>query len=94
MGREQCPGCRIDKGYGWRHGGQIKFLATLIGIIPGTIVYSQVGAGLGSIFDSGESFTISGILTTDIILALAGLALLSLAPILYKKLRSKQRQSS
>jgi len=70
------------------------FLATFIGIIPGTVVYSQVGAGLGSIFDSGESFTVSGILTTDIILALAGLALLSLAPILYKKIRSRQRQSS
>lgn len=67
------------------------FLATLIGIIPGTAVYAQVGAGLGSIFDSGESFTVSGILTTDILLALCGLALLSLAPILYKKLRSKRQ---
>jgi uncharacterized membrane protein YdjX (TVP38/TMEM64 family) len=67
------------------------FLATLIGIIPGTVVYAQVGAGLGSIFDSGQSFTLSGILTTEIVLALAGLALLSLAPILYKKLRSKRQ---
>lgn len=67
------------------------FLATLIGIIPGTFVFAQVGAGLGSIFASGESFTVSGILTPDIILALTGLALLSLAPILYKKLRAKRR---
>lgn len=67
------------------------FLATLIGIIPGTFVFAQVGAGLGSIFDSGETFTVSGILTPDIILALTGLALLSLTPILYKKLRAKRR---
>ncbi len=66
-------------------------LATLIGIIPGTVVFAQVGAGLGSIFDSGASFTVSGILTPDIILALSGLALLSLAPILYKKLRAKRQ---
>lgn len=67
------------------------FMATLIGIIPGTFVFAQVGAGLGSIFDSGESLTASGILTPDIILALSGLALLSLAPILYKKLKAKRQ---
>ncbi|MEX2615348.1 MAG: TVP38/TMEM64 family protein [Alphaproteobacteria bacterium] len=67
--------------------------ATLIGIIPGTVVFAQVGAGLGSIFDSGKPFTVSGILTPDIVLALSGLALLSLAPILYKKLKAKRRGS-
>jgi uncharacterized membrane protein YdjX (TVP38/TMEM64 family) len=29
-------------------------LATLIGIIPGAVVYSSVGAGLGIVIDRGE----------------------------------------
>ena len=65
------------------------FLATLIGIIPGSVIYIQVGAGLGSILDSGKEFSVSNILTLDVILALCGLALLSLLPILYKKLKGR-----
>ena len=66
------------------------FFATLIGIIPGSMVYIQVGAGLSSIFDSGEDFSAAGILTPDVILALAGLAILSLLPILYKKFKTRE----
>ena len=65
------------------------FLATLFGIIPGSVVYIQIGAGLGSIFDSGEEFTAAGILTPDVVLALVGLAILSLLPILYKKFKER-----
>ena len=65
------------------------FLATLFGIIPGSVVYIQVGAGLGSIFDSGEEFTAAGILTPDVVLALVGLAILSLLPILYEKFKER-----
>jgi uncharacterized membrane protein YdjX (TVP38/TMEM64 family) len=72
-------------------GVQLKtyFLATLIGIIPGSVVFIQVGAGLGSILDSGKEFSVSNILTLDVILALCGLAILSLLPILYKKLKGR-----
>jgi len=66
------------------------FLATAIGIIPGTFVYATVGAGLGSIFDSGDEFTSEGILTPQILTALVGLAILSLLPVLYKKLKSSK----
>ena len=65
------------------------FTATLIGIIPGTFVFSLVGAGLGSVFDSGEAFTLKGVLTPEIIAALAGLALLSLLPVVYKKFKGR-----
>mgnify|MGYP001171685445 CR=1 FL=1 len=68
------------------------FFATLFGIIPGSVVYIQVGAGLGSIFDSGEEFSAAGILTPDVVLALVGLGILSLLPIGYKKF--KERKSS
>jgi uncharacterized membrane protein YdjX (TVP38/TMEM64 family) len=66
------------------------FIATLFGIIPGTFVYAQVGAGLGSIFDSGEAFSISRILTPDIIIALVGLAFLSLIPVIYKIIKARR----
>jgi len=66
------------------------FFATLFGIIPGTFVYAQVGAGLGSIFDSGKSFTVSRILTPDIAVALLGLAVLSLLPVVYKKIKARR----
>ena len=62
-------------------------LATFIGIIPGTFVYSLVGAGLGSVFDQGGEVSLAGVLTPEIIGALLGLALLSLLPVAYKKLR-------
>ena len=62
-------------------------LATFVGIIPGTFVYSLVGAGLGSVFDQGGEVSLAGVLTPEIIAALLGLALLSLLPVAYKKLR-------
>ncbi len=65
-------------------------LATLFGIVPGTLVYATVGAGLGSIFDSGEAFSLSGILTPEIIAALIGLAILALVPVAYKKFKKRQ----
>lgn len=66
-------------------------IATLIGIIPGTFVFSLIGAGLGSVFDAGESFTLQGVLTGEIIGALVGLALLSLIPVIYKRVRKGKR---
>lgn len=66
------------------------FVATLIGIIPGTFVYAQVGTGLASIFDSGEDLTIARILTPEIIVAMVGLAVLSLAPVIYQKIKARR----
>ncbi len=62
-------------------------VTTFFGIIPGTFVFCTVGAGLGSVFDSGEEFTPAGILTPDIIIALIGLAVLALIPVIYKKIK-------
>lgn len=64
---------------------------TFLGIIPGTFVYATVGAGLGSIFDSGETFTADSILTTEIVTALVGLAVLALLPVAYKRWRRARR---
>ena len=66
-------------------------VATFVGIIPGTFVYATVGAGLGSIFDSGEAFSAESILTPEIVTALVGLAILALLPIAYKRWRKSRR---
>jgi uncharacterized membrane protein YdjX (TVP38/TMEM64 family) len=54
---------------------------TFFGIIPGTVVFSLAGAGLGSVLDQGEAITPSSILTPQMIAGLVGLAALSLAAI-------------
>lgn len=62
---------------------------TAVGIIPGTAVYSVFGAGLGGLLDTGGEFSLSGVLTPQIVGALVGLALLALAPVVYKKLKGR-----
>jgi uncharacterized membrane protein YdjX (TVP38/TMEM64 family) len=65
--------------------------ATFIGIIPGGFVYALVGAGLGSIFEGQEDFSVSAVMTPEIIAALIGLAVLSAVPIIYRRLKSRRR---
>ncbi len=64
---------------------------TFIGIIPGTFVFTQVGAGLGSILDSNESFSIHCIFNMQVNIALIALGLLALIPIVVKKCKKKAR---
>ena len=64
-------------------------IGTFIGIIPGSFVFASVGAGLGSIFDAGQDFTLTGVLTPEIVTALVGLAALSLLPVVYKKVKAR-----
>jgi uncharacterized membrane protein YdjX (TVP38/TMEM64 family) len=60
-------------------------IATFLGIIPASFVFASVGAGLGSLFDAGRDCSLDSVLTPQIILALAGLALLALVPVVYKR---------
>lgn len=60
---------------------------TLVGIIPGSYVFTQAGSGLGAIFDKGKAFSIDSVFNTQIKIALAALALFALIPILVKRLR-------
>ena len=62
-------------------------LATLIGIIPGAVVYASVGASFGMLIDRGERPDFSVIFEWRILLPLLGLAALSLLPVLYTRLR-------
>ncbi len=65
----------------------VFFVGTLFGVIPGTIVYASVGAGVGSVIDAGKMPDLGIIFEPEILLPLCGLAVLSLLPIAYKKLR-------
>ncbi len=61
-------------------------LATLIGIAPATIVFASLGSGLGSVFDAGDSPDLGLLFTPRLLLPILGLALLALAPLLYRRL--------
>jgi uncharacterized membrane protein YdjX (TVP38/TMEM64 family) len=54
---------------------------TAIGILPGTLVFSLSGGGLGSLLEQGGTLSACSILTPEIIAGLTGLAVLSLAAI-------------
>ena len=62
-------------------------IATLIGIIPGTLIYSWVGQGLGTLFERGEE---PNLLQPQFILPLVALGLLSLAPVAVRLIRRKR----
>jgi uncharacterized membrane protein YdjX (TVP38/TMEM64 family) len=64
-------------------------ITTLLGIIPGSLVYASVGNGIGAVFDQGGEVQLSGLmLQPKVILPIVGLILLSLLPIIHKKIRA------
>lgn len=65
-------------------------LATLLGIIPGSFVFTSIGAGAGAVFDAGGQLTLKGVMTQpDVLLPVFGLAALSMIPIAVKALRRR-----
>lgn len=63
---------------------------TFVGIIPGAFVYTQAGAGLGAILDSGETFSLQGLFNRDVKIALVALGVFALIPIIVKKVWKKK----
>lgn len=64
-------------------------LATSLGIIPGVLAYTWVGAGLGATFDRGEDPDLGSVLW-NLLPAVIALLLVSLIPILWKKTLGKK----
>ena len=62
-------------------------ISTFLGIIPGGVVYTSVGAGLGQVFARGETPDLGIIFEPHILLPLLGLCVLAALPILIKALR-------
>jgi len=60
---------------------------TLLGIIPGSLVYASVGNGLGAIFEAGDTASIrDAIFAPEVLLPIVALIALSLLPVIYKKM--------
>ncbi|PHQ80867.1 MAG: hypothetical protein COB66_03750 [Coxiella sp. (in: Bacteria)] len=68
---------------------RLFFFATFVGIIPGSVVFVSVGNGLGTVFEQGGEPNLSIIFKPSILVPILALAVLSLVPILYKKIRGK-----
>ncbi len=65
-------------------------ISTFLGIIPGSLVYSSVGAGLGTVFERGESPNLGIIFEPHILLPILGLSLLSVLPVIIKAVTGKK----
>ncbi len=65
-------------------------ISTFIGIIPGSLVYSSVGAGLGEVFEKGENPNLGIIFEPHILLPILGLCALSVLPVVIKALSGKK----
>lgn len=63
--------------------------ATALGIVPGTTVYSAFGASLGQIFDAGAEVRLKDIFSPTLVAALIGLGVLSLLPVVLRRLRER-----
>jgi uncharacterized membrane protein YdjX (TVP38/TMEM64 family) len=63
---------------------------TLVGITPGSFVFTLAGGGLEKIFETNQAFSLSTIFNTELKVALTLLGILALVPILVKKLKKKQ----
>lgn len=65
-------------------------ISTFLGIIPGAIVFTSVGAGLGAVFERGETPDLGIIFEPHILGPILGLVLLALLPIVVKSFAKKK----
>jgi uncharacterized membrane protein YdjX (TVP38/TMEM64 family) len=59
-------------------------ISTFLGIIPGALVFTSVGSGLGEVFARGEAPDLGIIFTPPVLLPLLGLAALAALPIVLR----------
>ncbi|WP_386684191.1 TVP38/TMEM64 family protein [Loktanella sp. R86503] len=65
-------------------------ITTFFGIMPGAVVYTSVGAGLGEVFARGETPDLGIIFQPAILLPILGLSLLAALPLILNALRGKK----
>ena len=65
-------------------------LSTFLGIFPGALVFTSIGAGLSEIFARGETPDLGVFWEPQIILPIFGLCALSALPIIVKSIRGKK----
>lgn len=69
-------------------------LFSFIGMAPGSLVYSSVGAGAGALIAAGQTPDLHIIFQWQVLGPLVALALLSLVPVVYKRIKSCQEQTA
>lgn len=79
-------------------------VATFIGIIPGTLAFSYIGAGLDSVIEAQEKanpgcgaagtceIELSALITSDLIIAMLALAFISILPLGIKKWKARRNK--
>ncbi len=65
-------------------------VSTFLGIIPGTLVLTLIGAGLDNVFASGETPDLGVFFTPPILLPVIGLCILATLPIIIKAVRGRK----
>ena len=65
-------------------------ISTFLGIIPGSLVYTSVGSGLGAVFARGETPDFGIIFEPHILFPILGLCALSLLPVVIKAVTGKK----
>jgi uncharacterized membrane protein YdjX (TVP38/TMEM64 family) len=68
-------------------------LATLLGIIPGTLVFAAIGAGVADVLANGGTPDFSVMFSPRVLLPLVGLAALTLLPLVWRGVRRRDTQS-
>ncbi len=69
----------------WRY-----VVSTFVGIIPGGLVYTSVGAGLGEVFARGDTPDLGIIFEPHVLLPILGLAALAALPVVIKLVRGRE----
>ena len=67
---------------------------TLIGIAPGSIVFTLAGGGLEKIFETDQPFSINAIFNTQMKIALTLLGIFALMPIVIKKIKQRRDRNT
>jgi len=66
----------------------IFVIGTFFGIIPASYVFCLVGAGIGTVIDTGGKPDLGIIFQPEILAAIIGLAVLALLPVAYRKFKN------
>lgn len=66
---------------------------TFVGILPGVVAYTWIGAGLGAVFDAGGEPDLASF-ASQLAPAFIALGLLSLAPVIVGRFRAKSKPES
>jgi len=73
---------------------RVYILGTLIGILPATFIYANLGTGLGAVIAEGRSPDFALLLHPGLLLPILALAALALLPLLYQRWRARRGQAA